>query len=237
MSVTADNTAYQENAAAYDLENEGRTRTTLRKASCIASYIRASNGGDEPAILEVGCGTGLFTRLLAGYLPRASITATDAFAPMLDIAGTRLKTLPNVELAQYDAETSGVFAKPFDFVCGVDIIHHLNHPDRAMQCWREAVKRGGRLVFFESNAWNPVLRLRTFNRPEEARFRFNTPANLMGWMRQAGWSGATTEYVPLYLPNGPHFLWPTIDRIERAAHKLVILRPVSGGMIVSARAP
>jgi len=104
-----------------------------------------------------------------------------------------------------------------------------------MRCWRKFVKPSGRLVFFESNAWNPVLRLRMLNRPEEARFKYNTRANLTGWMKEAGWSSAMAEYTPLYLPNGPQFLWPTINQIETAAHKLVVPRPIAGGMIVSAQ--
>ena len=217
------------------MENEGRARTMLRKAAFIATYISANHRDSAPTILEVGCGTGLFTKLLAEYFPRARITASDAFAPMLDIAGKRLSALSNIALVQYDAETDGAFAEPFDFICGVDIIHHLNRPVQAMRCWRKFVKPSGRLVFFESNAWNPVLRLRMLNRPEEARFKYNTRANLTGWMKEAGWSSAMAEYIPLYLPNGPPFLWPTINQIETAAHRLVVPRPIAGGMIVSAQ--
>src|SRR5271154_4562647 len=101
-----------------------------------------------------------------------------------------------------------------------------------MRCWRKFVKRSGRLVFFESNAWNPVLRLRMLNRPEEARFKYNTRANLTGWMKEAGWSSVMAEYTPLYLPNGPKFLWPTINQIETAAHNLIAPRPIAGGIIV-----
>ena len=237
MHATADNAAaYQDHADAYDVENEGRARTMLRKAAFIASYITTNHRSDALTILEVGCGTGLFTKLLAGHFPRARITASDAFAPMLDIARGRLSTLSNIALVQYDAETAGPFAEPLDFVCGVDLIHHLNRPVQAMRCWRKIVKPSGRIVFFESNAWNPVLRLRMLNRSEEARFKFNTRANLTGWMREAGWSSAMAKYAPLYLPNGPQFLWPTINQIETAAHKLIVPRPIAGGMIVSARA-
>jgi SAM-dependent methyltransferase len=236
MRTTANNAAaYRDHADAYDVENEGRARTMLRKAAFIATYISANHRDDAPIILEVGCGTGLFTKHLAGYFPRARITASDTFPPMLDIARKRLSALSNIALVKYDAETDGAFAEPFDFICGVDIIHHLNRPVRAMRCWRKFVKPGGRLVFFESNAWNPVLRLRMLKRPEEARFKFNTRANLTGWMKEAGWSSGMAEYVPLYLPNGPQFLWPTINQIERAAHRLIAPRPIAGGMIVSAQ--
>ena len=150
MHATADNaTAYQDHADAHDVENERRARTMLRKATYVASYITANHRSDVPTILEVGCGTVLFTKLLAGYFRRARITASDAFAPMLDIARERLGALSNITMVQYDAETAGPFAEPFDFVCGVDLIHHLNRPVQAMRCWRKIVKSSGRIVFFE----------------------------------------------------------------------------------------
>ena len=235
MAASADNSTYQTDAGAYDLENEGRARTMLRKAACVASCI-GSERRTCLDILEVGCGTGLFTELLARYFPNGRITATDAFEPMIEIARARLCRVLNVVLAQYDAESSGCFAKVFDVVCGMDIIHHLNRPVQAMRYWRQIVKPGGRLVFFESNAWNPVLRLRLMNRPEEARFKYSTGANLIRWLREAGWTDATVEYIPLYLPNGPRRLWPVLDRIETVAHSLLVARHLSGGMILSAQA-
>jgi SAM-dependent methyltransferase len=202
MHATAHNVvAYQDDADAYDVENEGRARTMLRKAAVIAPYITANHRSDA-----LGCGTRLFTKLLAGYLPRARITASDAFAPMLEIARDRLSAFSNIALVQYDVETAGPFAEPFDFVCGVDLIHHLNRPVQAMLCWRKIVKPSGRVVFFESNAWNPVLRLRMLNRPQEARYKFNMQANLTGSMREAGWSGVMVEYTPTLSSERPAIL-------------------------------
>lgn len=228
-----DNRAYSERAAEYDVENEGKGRTQLKKLALLSAAIQTHTGGRPFRALEVGCGTGIFTKLLAERFPNASITATDAFAPMLDIARLRLADLSNVAVMQYDAETAGGFAEPFDIVCGIDLIHHLPEPVAGLRNWRSVTSPGGALVFFESNGRNPVLYLRMRNRPEEARFKYNTQANLSRWLREAGWRNVTVTYAPIHLPNGPRALWPLLGVIENGLH--VVLAPFSGGMVLYAR--
>lgn len=229
-----DNRAYQERAADYDVENEGKQRTMRKKATLVSSAIEARAKGRAISILEVGCGTGLFTTFLAGRFPNARITATDAFAPMLEIARQRLAAHPNVRLQEYNAEAPGNFSERFDIVCGVDLIHHLSDPVAGLRSWREIAAPGGALVFFESNARNPVLYMRMRNRPEEARFKYNTRQNLTLWATEAGWSNVRVEHVPIHLPNGPSAVWPIVDRVEDVLH--VVLWPFSGGMLVHGEA-
>ena len=224
-----DNTAYLERAGEYDAENQDKSRTMLKKAALVATAIEKRANGRPISILEVGCGTGLFTKLLAERFPDARITATDAFVPMLDVAKKRLAAFPNTTVAQYDAQTEGTFADAFDIVCGVDLIHHLPDPVGGLRCWRGLVAPGGALVFFESNPRNPVLYLRVAHRPEEARFKYNTRHNLTAWVSAAGWANVSVDYAPIYLPNGPRRLWPALGHIEAAMH--TALWPVSGGMI------
>jgi 2-polyprenyl-3-methyl-5-hydroxy-6-metoxy-1,4-benzoquinol methylase len=225
-----DNSAYLERATAYDAENEHKSRTLLKKAALVSEAVAQHAKGRETSVLEVGCGTGLFTQLLAERFPDARITATDAFAPMLERAEHRLSGFSNVTLAQYDAQTAGRFDRRFDIVCGVDLIHHLTDPVAGLQHWRELIGPAGALVFFESNPRNPVLYVRTMNRPEEVRFKHNTRANLMMWATRAGWNNVSVEYAPIYLPNGPQQVWSAFGRIENAMH--AALWPISGGMIV-----
>lgn len=234
MANTLDNSAYIERAAEYDVENAQKSRTMLKKAGLISSAIRRHASGPHLRILEIGCGTGLFTSLLARQFPEALIVATDAFAPMLEIARGRLSGDSNVRLVEYDAETKGSFSETFDVICGVDVIHHLNDPVAGLLHWRTLATGAGRLVFFESNARNPVLYLRMFNRPEEARFKYNTRQNLTHWAAKAGWCNVSVEHVPIHLPNGPRRFWGVIDGIESVMH--TAFWRISGGMIVSGRA-
>ncbi|MDR3707076.1 MAG: methyltransferase domain-containing protein [Capsulimonadaceae bacterium] len=49
----------------------------------------ASAGIEPSRILDAGCGTGLYTALLANEYPRATVTAVDPSTAMLDVARTR----------------------------------------------------------------------------------------------------------------------------------------------------
>ena len=230
-----DNSAYLSRADRYDAENEHKSRTMVKKAGMLFAKMEWHMARAPQSILEIGCGTGLFTEQLARQFPAAVIVTTDAYEPMLAIANRRLAQFANVRLGVYDAQTHGSFTQKFEIICGVDLIHHLDNPVAALSNWRALASPGGALVFFESNARNPVLRLRTRNRPEEARFRFNTRENLMSWAKAAGWEGTRVDYVPLHLPNGPTRLWSTLERAERTMHAL--LWPLSGGMILYGRVP
>src|SRR5438477_241485 len=101
MSKRTQFEAYEKNATFYDVINDTRQRTMRKKARAVATALSPDFTG---SIIEVGCGTGLFTEHIAQLLPDATITATDAFPAMLEQARARLQRFKNVCLQQYDAE-------------------------------------------------------------------------------------------------------------------------------------
>src|SRR5262249_4089130 len=105
--------------------------------------VTGEDGTHPLSILEVGCGTGLFTERLAELLRETRITATDAFRAMIEQARPRLSRFTNVRLAQYDAEEEFLSEERFDAVCGCDIIHHIDDPVKAMMSWRKVTRPGG----------------------------------------------------------------------------------------------
>jgi 2-polyprenyl-3-methyl-5-hydroxy-6-metoxy-1,4-benzoquinol methylase len=233
MPTSSQSAAYEGNAAAYDANNDTRQRTMRRKASAVATALSLDFEG---TIMEVGCGTGLFTEHIAQLLPGATITATDAFPAMLEHARLRLQRFSNVRFHQYDAEQNVKSAKSFDAVIGCDIIHHIDHPVRAMMAWRTAVHPGGSMIFVETNGVNPVLFLRSYRKPEEARLVLSTRHNLSLWPAEAGWQAIEVDYVPIHLPNGPTAAWPFLDRFDELLHKLPPMRLIAGALLLRARA-
>jgi SAM-dependent methyltransferase len=85
-------------------------------------------------VLEVGCGDGALTRLLAdrGY----EMLGLDPDAP--DEVGFARATLEELEPRQ-----------EFDAAVAVRSLHHLHDPDGALDNLRDAITPGGRLVVFE----------------------------------------------------------------------------------------
>lgn len=76
-------------------------------------------------ILEVGCGTGSFTRFLAMAFPEAKITAFDLSFPYLKKAQSRLKKFSRIEYVQGQAEELPFRSEQFDAVVSVFLFHEL----------------------------------------------------------------------------------------------------------------
>lgn len=84
-----------------------------RAAERLAALIGAESLPAAPRILEVGCGTGHLTELLALRFPQARLLATDIAPSMAAACRARL---PHVDCAVMDACRPAV-AGPFDLVC------------------------------------------------------------------------------------------------------------------------
>lgn len=226
---------YGTNRPAYDRENAGKTRTYRRKAAVIAERLLSSL--TEPLqLLEIGCGTGLFTAELAGMIPTSTIVATDAFQPMLDVAGQRLAGCPNVTVRRWDGTAPMDGEGRFDAVCGVDVIHHIADPVAALRGWRRMVNDRGRLLFLETNPHNPIMFLRLRGRPEESRVFLNTRRNLMSWCAEGGWMASSARYQPFYLPSGPPSLHDLLSATEDVLHTARLARPLSALLLLEATA-
>lgn len=207
--------AYDRESADFEHEKVSHTRSYRTMAKIVAARIKVIAGSPCPRVLEVGCGTGLFTTQLAAIVPNASIVSTDAFSGVLAFAKKRLAHHQNVTIVQRDALDDYRDLGPFDFVCGADILHHIETPDAALARWGEATRRGGSLLILESNPRNPFLRWRTRNRPEEARFPLNTRTNLRAWLTQGGWEVVEVSHLSFYLPSGPPRLAGILNRLEQ----------------------
>jgi SAM-dependent methyltransferase len=105
-------------------------------------------------ILELGAGNGLFTRQLAratrGESPITSVTFRTAEA------GRPLAGVERLHAAELPGPLAG---RRFDFVVGMDLLDRRDSA-RLLALVHELLEPGGQLVFYESNPWNPVLKLR-----------------------------------------------------------------------------
>lgn len=217
--------AYDARAGDHLEEHARKNRTYERKAQLMVEEIRRRTG-QNPRLLEIGCGGGFFTSLLAARMPDAQIVATDVFLPVLEAARERLRAYVNVDIRQGEPRPGDASSR-FDVVLGVDVIHHLADPVRSMSGWRAIVREGGSLLFLESNPANPVLFLRSIRRREERRFFLNSPARLRRWVERAGWEAEPVEPLPFYLPSGPTSLATPFSLAEDALH---LGRPLWGGL-------
>ncbi len=96
--------------------------------------------------LEIGCGTGVFTRLLASRCER--VVAIDLSPRMVEVARSRSKGHPNIEYEVADATSWPLPEEGFDCVVSIMTVHHLPLGP-ALRKMRNALRPGGALVLLD----------------------------------------------------------------------------------------
>ena len=136
----------------------------------IASEIPLTSG----RLLDVGCGPGRLTRLIAGRLPGVAVTGLDLSADMIRQAD-RGPRLPNLAFRQGSPGALGIVSQ-FDFAVSVLSFHHWEEPEEVLAGIHRALKPGGRLWIYEQD-------------PESASADIHADrAALWGWFRvPAAW--------------------------------------------------
>jgi SAM-dependent methyltransferase len=105
-------------------------------------------------VLELGVGKGLFTRHLAkvtrGQNPITSVSFDSA----------QERDVPDgIEMITVDSLPGPLVARRFDFIVAMDLLDQRNCSWLLSRVY-EMLKPGGQVLFYESNPWNPVLRIR-----------------------------------------------------------------------------
>jgi cyclopropane fatty-acyl-phospholipid synthase-like methyltransferase len=78
----------------------------------------------DASVLEIGCGIGQVTGLMAKYLSKGSVTAVDISPRNIENAKQRLKSFKNVQFLVSDM-TDFTSGKVFDFVVLPDVLEHI----------------------------------------------------------------------------------------------------------------
>jgi ubiquinone/menaquinone biosynthesis C-methylase UbiE len=210
----------------------GRVRARRR-----AQLIIAGGGLREGMqVLELGCGTGLFTESFAQT--GCQITAIDVSRDLLELARQRTGC-KFVRFLLEDAESLTLEDASFDAVVGSSVLHHLDL-DRGLSEIRRVLRAGGRIAFAEPNMMNPQIALQRtvplFRRwagesPEEtAFFRWS----LRDKLRDLGFTEISIQPYDFLHPLVPAPLIGTVSRMGRIFEGLPGVREIAGSMIIRA---
>lgn len=107
-------------------------------------------------LLEIGCGMGRYTLLLArrGY----RIEGLDLSPVLLDRLRQYAAGEPRLVLHEGDAaRPPGALEGAFDGVVGLFMLHHVHDLDGCFRGVARMLKPGGRVVFLEPNAFSPLF--------------------------------------------------------------------------------
>jgi ubiquinone/menaquinone biosynthesis C-methylase UbiE len=109
-------------------------------------------------VLELGCGDGELTLRLAES-GAAHVTAIDVSPAMVALAEGRMKLYrpgAPVDFAAVPAEDTALLESSFDVAVGKWILHHVELEPGLAELHR-VLRPGGRGVFIETSAFNPLL--------------------------------------------------------------------------------
>jgi len=108
---------------------------------------RLSRESDLQELIELGCGAGLYTKVLAGKASR--VIATDLSDEMLAVARTQLRGWQNVTVEKADCERTDFPDGRFDSVFMANLIHVIENPSIALQESNRILKDGGLLLIVD----------------------------------------------------------------------------------------
>lgn len=214
----------------------GKQRS-IRRGRLIAEAAQLAPGMKA---LEIGCGTGLFTRLFAET--GAQILAVDISQDLIDLAKQHEFPLRNVTFRAVPFEDPEIAnAGPFDAVIGSSVLHHLE-VQAALQRIFGLLKPGGRISFAEPNMLNPqVAAERSFLRP---LFKYTSPDetafvrwSLGGRLHRVGFTEIRIKPFDWLHPATPTGLIKTVKAISQLSEVIPLIREFSGSLLISAKRP
>lgn len=208
----------------------GRVRAE-RRAKLI---VDGAGLGPNVHVLEIGCGTGMFTEIFART--GAWITAVDISPNLLKKAEARNLPKDRVRFTENRFEDCDMDG-PFDAVIGSSILHHLEIEETLSKI-HTLLRPGGIMSFAEPNMLNPqVLVERKFRKrfpyvsPDETAFVRWTLRNIL---HKAGFTDIQITPFDWLHPSVPRFFIGLISIIGQTIETIPFLREFSGSLYIKA---
>lgn len=218
---------------------EGRATQvrSARRCEYILSRMRRPLRG---RLLEIGCGTGLYSYLLARD-SELEVLGTDLCVPFIDAANAAYQ-LSNLRYAALDfTKVDEMPSAHFDYIVGNGILHHLYYQlDAALADIRRLLKDGGKIVFLEPNLHNPYI-LSIFRVPYLRRKARLEPTEMAFSKRfaervleRAGFRDVQVEYKDFLLPGIPELLIAPSIAAGAVLERVPLLKQMSQSIFITA---
>ena len=199
-------------------------------------FIELTKMNPNSNVLEIGCGSSVFTEILAKT--GAKLTATDISAELLDLA--KKKNILGCSFLLTDAHTLNFRDSSFDIVLGSSVLHHLE-VEKAIQEFFRVLKPNGQVIFAEPNMLNPQIFLQK-NIPFIKRW-MNDSADetaIVRWeiakkLKLTGFKDIKAFPYDFLHPNTPQCLIKIVQHIGAAIEMLPLIKEFAGSLIIYGR--
>jgi ubiquinone/menaquinone biosynthesis C-methylase UbiE len=191
---------------------------------------------DGDKILELGCGTGYFTKELTKL--NIQITAIDISPELIEEAQKEIQS-ENVSFQIQNAYQMDFRDNLFDAVVGSSVLHHLEIGKAVSEIFR-VLKPGGFIAFTEPNMMNPQIALQK-NIPWLKRKLGDSPDEtaFIRWkikklLQNTGFKKITVVPFDFLHPAVPSRLIKTIATIGRIAENTPLFKEIAGSVLIKA---
>jgi dolichol-phosphate mannosyltransferase len=184
-------------------------------------------------ILEIGVGRGLFTQQLFAVTRGENPITGATFQAEREKPGEFPAEAVFVNLTR---DSQALAGRQFDFVIAMDLLDQSNCGE-FLQSVFDLLKPGGQVVFYESNPWNPMLRLRRFFARRQDPRRLLPRRKLYELISEMGFIRVFTLYNDfVYSPLTRHAIWLLRNLsilLENTSH----LQSLAGNILIHAQKP
>jgi trans-aconitate 2-methyltransferase len=164
--------------------------------------------GDE-ALLDIGCGDGRISAMLASYLPHGSVVGIDSSEEMVALARKSFPHChnPNLTFLKMDARNL-TFREQFDVAFSNASLHWIIDHQTVLSCVNQSLDKKGRLLFQmagKGNAQDIIAVLEELISEEDCKpyfknftfpYGFYGPDEYTQWLRDSGFKPERVELFP-----------------------------------------
>jgi len=193
------------------------------------------------SILEIGAGSGLWTRHLASAVRGESPITAAVFSDEFAKAGAE-KHLPNTKFVVVRNLFDDLPEESFDYIVGTSILCH-DEVSLNLRALHRLLKPGGQILFFEANYWNPQVFVKSIF-PAIGRWAGNASCQVglrrYRLMRLASHQDFTqVDIIPYDIlhPATPAFLARFLQSLTFVFEHTPIIRELCGTLYVWAKKP
>jgi predicted methyltransferase len=133
---------------------------------------------DDDVVVDLGAGTGYYTRRLARAVPNGRVIAVDIQPEMLEILERQVRAegLSQVETVLGTEADPGLQPNSVDLTLIVDAYHEFGYPREVMAAVYEATRPGGRVAIIEYRGEDPSVPIRPLHKMTEVQVRLELEA-------------------------------------------------------------
>ena len=137
-------------------------------------------------VADIGAGTGYLSRRMApAVMPGGKVWAVDVQPEMISLlqAGVKRSGLTQIEAKLSAVDDVKLPASSLDLAVMVDVYHELAYPYEVMVSLLKALKPGGRLVFVEYKAEDPLVPIKQLHKMSEVQIKREAAVFALEWER------------------------------------------------------